>query len=96
MIRLHKLAHEPHPFLLNPDLIITVEANPDTVVTLMTGSRLLVTESPEEVAGAVRRWRASILDAMARPPRRATSSTSLALVRGTVGDVTPVPEEDDE
>jgi flagellar protein FlbD len=96
MIRLHKLAHEPHPFLLNPDLIITVEANPDTVVTLMTGSRLLVTESPEEVAGAVRRWRASILDAMARPPRRATSAASLALVRGTVGDVTPVPQEDDE
>jgi flagellar protein FlbD len=96
MIRLHKLAHEPHPFLLNPDLIITVEANPDTVVTLMTGSRLLVTEAPDEVAAAVRRWRASILDAMARPPRRTGSSASLALVRGTVGDVTPVPQEDGE
>jgi len=97
MIRLHKLAHEPHPFLLNPDLIMTVEANPDTVVSLLNGSRLLVMEPPEEVAAAVRRWRASILDAMARPPRRTTSSaTSLALVRGTVGHVTPVPEEDDE
>ena len=83
MIRLHKLAHEPHPFHLNPDLILTVEANPDTVVTLTTGSRLLVTESPEAVAEAVRAWRASVLDAMARVPRR---SSALSLVRGTAGD----------
>ena len=72
MIRLHKLAHEPHPFHLNPDLIATVEANPDTVVTLTTHSRLLVTESPEEVTALVLAWRTSILDAMARPARRST------------------------
>ena len=84
MIRLHKLGHEPHPFHLNPDLVLTVEANPDTVVTLTTGSRLLVTESPEAVADAVRTWRASVLDAMTRAPRR--SSASLSLVRGTAGD----------
>ena len=97
MIRLHKLAHEPHPFHLNPDLIATVEANPDTVVTLTTHSRLLVTESPEEIAVLVRAWRTSILDAMARPARRATSTGALALVRGTVGDARPPqPEENDE
>jgi uncharacterized protein YlzI (FlbEa/FlbD family) len=84
MIRLHKLGHEPHPFHLNPDLVLSIEANPDTVVTLTTGSRLLVMESPEAVADAVRVWRASVLDAMARVPRR--SSASLALVRGTAGD----------
>jgi flagellar protein FlbD len=83
MIRLHKLGHEPHPFHLNPDLILTVEANPDTVVTLTKGSRLLVTESPDAVAEAVRSWRASVLDAMTRVPRR---STALSLVRGTAGD----------
>jgi flagellar protein FlbD len=83
MIRLHKLAREPQPFHLNPDLVITVEASPDTVVTLTTGSRLLVTESPEEVARAVRDWRASVLDAMSRVPRR---SSSLSLVRATAGD----------
>ena len=94
MIRLHKLAHEPHPFHLNPDLVATIEANPDTVVALTTGSRLLVMESPEEVAGAVRAWRASILDAMARPARRSTTSGALALVRGTVGD--PRPRQPDE
>jgi len=83
MIRLHKLGRVPQPFHLNPDLVITVEASPDTVVTLTTGSRLLVTETPEEVARAVRDWRAGVLDAMARVPRR---SSSLALVRGTAGD----------
>jgi flagellar protein FlbD len=84
MIRLHKLGRVPQPFHLNPDLIITVEASPDTVVTLTTGSRLLVTETPEEVARAARDWRASVLDAMARVPRR--SAGSLSLVRGTAGD----------
>jgi flagellar protein FlbD len=83
MIRLHKLGRTPQPFHLNPDLVLTVEANPDTVVVLTTGSRLVVTETPDEVTDAVRTWRASVLDAMTRIPRR---STSLALVRGTASD----------
>jgi flagellar protein FlbD len=83
MIRLHKLGRTPQPFHLNPDLILTVEANPDTVVVLTTGSRLVVVESPEQVAESVRTWRASVLDAMTRVPRR---SQTLALVRGTAGD----------
>jgi hypothetical protein len=52
-------------------------------VTLTTGSRLLVMESPEAVADAVRAWRASVLDAMTRVPRR---SQALSLVRGAAGD----------
>jgi len=83
VIRLHRLGHAPQPFYLNPDLVITVEATPDTVVTLTTGSRLLVMETPEQVADAVRAWRASVLDAMTRTPRR---SSGLSLVRGTAGD----------
>jgi flagellar protein FlbD len=83
MIRLHKLAREPQPFHLNPDLILTIEAHPDTIVTLTTGSRLVVTETPDEVVLAVRRWRTSILDAMVRTPRR---SSALSLVRAAAGD----------
>jgi flagellar protein FlbD len=83
MIRLHKLGPTRQPFHLNPDLVLTVDAHPDTVVTLTTGSRLLVTETPEEVAEAVRVWRASVLDAMTRVPRR---TAALGLVRGTAGD----------
>ena len=80
---LHKFGRQPQPVYLNPDLILSIEAHPDTVVTLTTGSRVLVTETPEEVAEAVRTWRASILDAMSRVPRRASA---LSLVRGTAGD----------
>ena len=83
MIRLHKLGRDPQPFHLNPDLIISVEAHPDTVVTLTTGSRLVVVETPDEVAYAVRQWRASVLDAMSRVPRR---TSALSLVRATAGD----------
>ena len=83
MICLHKFGREPQPVYLNPDLILSIEAHPDTVVTLTTGSRVLVAETPEEVAEAVRTWRASVLDAMSRVPRRASA---LSLVRGTAGD----------
>jgi flagellar protein FlbD len=64
MITLHRLAHWDEPFQLNPDLITTVEAVPDTIVCLTTGKRMLVEESPEEVADAIREWRASVLAAM--------------------------------
>ena len=61
MIPLHRLAHEEVTFHLNPDLISTVEAHPDTVVTLTTGVRYVVAETPLEVAQTVRDWRAGIL-----------------------------------
>jgi flagellar protein FlbD len=35
--------------LINADLIETVEANPDTVLVLQSGRKLLVKESPEEI-----------------------------------------------
>ena len=64
MITLHRLAHWDEPFQLNPDLIATVQAVPDTIVALTNGKRMLVEESPEEVADAIREWRASVLAAM--------------------------------
>lgn len=36
-------------FILNAGLIETVEANPDTVVTLVNGHRYVVQESPAEI-----------------------------------------------
>ena len=83
MICLHKFGRQPQAVYLNPDLILSIEANPDTVVTLTTGSRLVVTETPDEVTRAVREWRASVLDAMSRVPRR---TSALSLVRATAGD----------
>jgi flagellar protein FlbD len=71
VIKLHRLRHQTESFLLNPDLISTVEANPDTVVTLTTGVKIVVLETPEEIAGQVRTWRADILrDALGPRPLR--------------------------
>jgi flagellar protein FlbD len=60
MIVLHRLAHEAEPFHLNPDLIVTIEACPDTVVTLATGARILVCEDPATVTTAILRWRRDV------------------------------------
>lgn len=61
MIVLHRLGHEREPFHLNPDLITTVEAHPDTVITLATGAKIVVGETPDEVADAVRHWRIDVM-----------------------------------
>jgi flagellar protein FlbD len=60
MILLHRLGRDRAPFHLNSDLIVSIEANPDTVVHLATGANVLVAETPEEVVAEVRSWRRSI------------------------------------
>jgi uncharacterized protein YlzI (FlbEa/FlbD family) len=68
MITLHRLAHSDEAIHLNPDLIQSVEACPDTVLRLASGQRILVDESPEEVTAAMRAWQAQVLrHAMAVP-----------------------------
>jgi uncharacterized protein YlzI (FlbEa/FlbD family) len=61
MIELHRLGAGPAPFRLNPDLIVTVEATPDTTISLTTGTKVLVGESVEAVVDAIREWRAGLL-----------------------------------
>ena len=81
VIRLHRLAHAEEHFLLNPDLILSIEATPDTVVTLTTHTKLIVSERPEEVVDLVRAWRASVLEA-GLPRIRRRSDVPLHVVRG--------------
>ena len=59
MIALHRLRGEP--LLLNPDLIESVEATPDTVLTLVDGRKAIVAETPEQIVELVRQFRASVL-----------------------------------
>ena len=68
MIELHRLG-QAEAFQLNPDLIATVEAHPDTVIHLATGARVIVTESPHDVSDLVRDWRVSITNAAWRARR---------------------------
>jgi uncharacterized protein YlzI (FlbEa/FlbD family) len=69
MITLHKLGHTDEPFQLNPDLIVTIESTPDTVVTLATTAKVVVAETPDEVAAAMRAWRVDVLSEAMRNRR---------------------------
>ena len=58
MIRLTRLNREQ--FYLNPDLIQELESTPDTVLTLTSGTRLVVMESPDTIIDSIvgyrQRW----------------------------------------
>jgi flagellar protein FlbD len=76
MITLHRLGHSLEPFHLNPDLIFTVEANPDTVITLTTGVKIVVAEPAQRVVAEIRGYRIDILAGALkrRQDERATDS----------------------
>lgn len=69
MIELHRLAHRPEPFHLNPDLIERIEASPDCHVTLTTGTKIAVSESVEQVVHRVRDFRVRLLAEALRQAR---------------------------
>jgi flagellar protein FlbD len=47
--------------LLNPDLIVTVEETPDTVITLINGHHLLVRERAQVLLNRIVAYRTTIL-----------------------------------
>lgn len=55
MIRLTRINHAP--FILNSELIEHVETTPDTVISLTSGQKYVVTESAEEVVEKVIEFR---------------------------------------
>jgi uncharacterized protein YlzI (FlbEa/FlbD family) len=69
MITLHRLGHADESFQLNPDLIVTIESTPDTVVSLATTAKVVVSETPEQVADLVRAWRVEVLSEALRTRR---------------------------
>jgi flagellar protein FlbD len=62
VILVHRLRGEP--MFLNDDLIESIEATPDTVVTLVDGKKLILADTPEELVERARLHRASILAAV--------------------------------
>jgi len=50
-------------FALNPDLIERADCTPDTVITLVNGTKYVVHESLAELASLVRDYRAGVLAA---------------------------------
>ena len=47
--------------VLNADLIETVESTPDTIVTLIGGTRYVVEESPSTIVDRIRAYSAAVL-----------------------------------
>jgi flagellar protein FlbD len=65
---------------VNCDLIERVEATPDTVVTLVDGSRYVVSETVAEVVDKIRAFRASVVMEAGRLDQRQTAGQHLRLV----------------
>jgi flagellar protein FlbD len=61
MIQLTRL--NGHTMLLNCDLIRYAEAAPDTVLTLITGEKLVVSDTTEEIRERTLAYRAEVLRA---------------------------------
>jgi len=88
VIRLHRLSARAEAFYLNPDLILSIDSTPDTVVTLTTHQKVLVSDSADTVVEAVQNWRASILaNAFPANHKRSAhrSEANLSLVTATRG-----------
>ncbi|HEX8813468.1 MAG TPA: flagellar FlbD family protein [Terracidiphilus sp.] len=80
------------PLVINSDLIKTAEAAPDTMLTLITGEKIIVRETCVEVSERVLAYRAHLLAEIARRlpvgigHARVVSMTSLRM--NERGDVT--------
>ena len=82
MIPLHRMTKPDETFWLNPSLILTVEATPDTIVSLTNATKLVVRETPVEVAHLVRDWKAGILrTAMAEGRRGGLANAAADVLR---------------
>jgi flagellar protein FlbD len=64
MIRLTRLNNQP--LTVNSDLIKFIEQSPDTMLTLITGEKIVVRESIQDVLGRIVEFRRSVLQGL--PP----------------------------
>lgn len=68
MVKLNRL--NSTPVTVNAELIETVEATPDTIITLTSGKKLMVVESVDQVIEQVMAYRRSLLEAAGGPRQR--------------------------
>jgi len=60
MIKLTRFKTKDHEFLLNAELIETVEETPDTVITLVNGNKVIVEEDMDDIMRLVIEYRRSL------------------------------------
>ena len=81
-----------HRMVVNCDLIKFAEATPDTTLTLVTGDKLIVLESCDQLIERILAYRASVLQT-AWP--EAASAISARSVRNVL-DIIPCNNDEDE
>ena len=62
MIAITRLNH--HPFVVNADLIKFVEQAPDTVITLLSGEKIVVLETADQIIDRVVEFRRRVLQGL--------------------------------
>ncbi|HEY1469138.1 MAG TPA: flagellar FlbD family protein [Candidatus Acidoferrum sp.] len=81
MIKLTRLNNQP--LVVNSDLIKCVENSPDTVLTLVTGEKIIVRETTEQVLERVVAFRRAIL--ANRAPTASTPQQPVPAAEGASG-----------
>jgi flagellar protein FlbD len=80
------------PFALNPDLVERVDSTPDTIITLVDGTKYLVAETLTEVTETILAYRASIIALAGAYTTADTSSSSAEARRSRLSAVPSDPE----
>jgi flagellar protein FlbD len=81
MIQLTRLNNQP--LVVNSDLIKFLERAPDTVLTLVTGEKIVVRENPDEVLKKIIAFRQAILSGVVvGPASRAPSGAPILPAAG--------------
>ena len=60
MIKVTKLKSQDCDFVINAELIETMEETPDTVITLTSGKKIIVAESMDEIVRKVMDYRRAL------------------------------------
>jgi flagellar protein FlbD len=75
-----------HPLVLNSDLIKFVEQSPDTVITLVSGEKIVVREKAQDVLDRVVQFRRSVLQGMICSALPAVVANPAESIGQTAGD----------
>ena len=76
MVELNRLGAHGEPVWVNPDLVATIEAHPDTVLVLTNGTKIVVADPVEEVVERIREWKTSIARGGLKPVQPAPTTLS--------------------
>lgn len=73
---------------VNPDLVQRIEATPDTILTLIDGTKFVIEESPAAVADLIITFRATVVARTMRIAEQEDAARSAAAGDATVAAVT--------